>query len=165
MLRVWPLFFFIIPLVEIYFLVQVGEQIGAWKTVLLVIVTAVIGVSLLRQQGIKTLMNANQSMQAGKMPAQELFDGLILAVVGVMLVTPGFFTDALGFILLIPFIRKMMLKSILAKVLNSAGFVQSSAQYQSNEYSAEYTKSAEQQENIDDSKTSRTIDGDFKRED
>lgn len=161
MLRFWPLFFFIIPLVEIYFLVQIGEQIGAWKTVLLVIVTAVIGVVLLRQQGLKVLLKANQAMQAGQMPAQELFDGLILAVVGVLLVTPGFFTDALGFILLIPTVRKVLMRGLLHKFVGSVSFSQSSAQYRSNEF----TETTKQREDIESSGNNRTIDGDFKRED
>lgn len=161
MLRFWPLFFFIIPLVEIYFLVQIGEQIGAWKTVLLVIVTAVIGVSLLRQQGLRVLLKANQAMQAGQMPAQELFDGLILAMVGVLLVTPGFFTDALGFILLIPSIRKVLMRGLLHKFVGSVSFSQSSAQYRSNEN----TETTQQREDIESPNKNRTIDGDFKRED
>ena len=62
MLRYWPVLFFIIPLVEVYFLIQVGSVIGAGWTILLVVLTAVIGVNLLRQQGVSTLMRANQAM-------------------------------------------------------------------------------------------------------
>jgi UPF0716 protein FxsA len=161
MLRFWPLFFFIIPLIEIYFLVQVGEQIGAWYTVLLVIITAVIGVSLLRQQGMKTLLKANQAMQAGQMPAQEMFDGLILAVVGVLLVTPGFFTDALGFILLIPLVRKVLMRSLLHKLVGSMSFSQSSAQYRS----SGRAETPQQPEDLSHSNTNRTIEGEYKKED
>ena len=156
MLRVWPLLFFIIPLVEIYFLIQVGEQIGAWKTVLLVIVTAIIGVTLLRQQGLRTLLKANQAMQAGQMPAQELFDGFILAAVGILLVTPGFFTDAIGFLLLVPSIRRNLLKGLLRKVL-TPGNMHFSSNYQH--------QTSHSDENTENKHASRTIDGDFKRED
>ena len=161
MLRAWPLFFFIIPLVEIYFLIQIGEQIGAWKTVLLVIVTAIIGVTLLRQQGMRTLLKANQAMQAGQMPAQEMFDGFMLAAVGILLVTPGFFTDAIGFILLVPVVRKALLKSLMQKLMNPANFTQSSVHYRS----AQYTEADRKQADLNDSKKSHTIEGDFKRED
>lgn len=165
MLRFWPLFFFIIPLVEIYFLVQVGEQIGAWYTVLLVIVTAVIGVSLLRRQGMRTLLKANQAMQAGQMPAQEMFDGLILAVVGVLLVTPGFFTDALGFILLVPLVRKVLMRSLLHKLVGSMSFSQSSAQSSTQYQANSHTETPQQPEDLSHSKSNRTIDGEYKRED
>lgn len=161
MLRVWPLFFFIIPLVEIYFLVQVGEQIGAWKTVLLVIVTAVIGVTLLRHQGIKTLLRMNQTIQAGQIPAKEIFDGVVLAVVGILLITPGFFTDAIGFILLVPVMRQVLLGRLLRKLVNPARFSQSSAQFSSRQYS----ESSQQPDDKDKAGSHRTLDGEFKRDD
>jgi len=159
MLRAWPLLFFTIPLIEIYFLVQVGEQIGAGMTILLVVVTAVIGVTLLREQGVRTLLKANQAMQAGKMPAQEMFDGFILAAVGILLVTPGFFTDGLGFLLLVPSIRKVLLQAILKNVTMQAHGSFSSAHY---------SQKADTEKRVDysqDAKGRRTIDGDFKRED
>lgn len=159
MLRAWPLLFFIIPLIEIYFLVQVGEQIGAWMTILLVIITAVIGVTLLREQGMKTLIKANQAMQAGKMPAQEMFDGFILAAVGILLVTPGFFTDAIGFLLLVPVIRKALLQTLLRNMV-----VQAQGSYTSAQYSEQSFTSDRSRDRGDD-KGPRTIDGDFKRED
>jgi len=163
MLRAWPLLFFIIPLIEIYFLVQVGEEIGAGMTILLVIITAIIGVTLLRQQGLRTLMKANQAMQAGKMPAQEMFDGFILAAVGILLVTPGFFTDGIGFILLVPSIRKALMHSLLKNMtvqthshFRSAGF----SQRPSSDHPPHHQGDIEQ-----DSKGKHTIEGDFKRED
>ncbi|MDH5423476.1 MAG: FxsA family protein [Gammaproteobacteria bacterium] len=161
MLRAWPLLFFVIPLVEIYFLVQVGEEIGAWMTVLAVVVTAVIGVSLLRLQGLKTLMRANQSMQSGQMPAQELFDGFMLAIVGVLLLTPGFVTDAIGFILLIPAIRKLLLHHLLNKMALRTASSSASAQFTS----AHYTGGGQQPDETANTRSSRTIEGDFKRED
>ncbi|MDH5518694.1 MAG: FxsA family protein [Gammaproteobacteria bacterium] len=153
MLRIWPLLFFVIPLVEIYFLVQVGEEIGAWMTILLVFITAVIGVSLLRQQGMRTLLKANQAMQSGQMPAQEMFDGFLLALVGVLLVTPGFFTDAVGFLLLLPAVRKLLLQTLLKNL------VMQSASVSSTHGSASYQHSDSNQPS-----GSRTIEGDYKRE-
>lgn len=160
MLRAWPLLFFIIPLIEIYFLVQVGEEIGAWMTILLVIITAVIGVTLLREQGLRTLMKANQAMQAGKMPAQEMFDGFMLAAVGILLVTPGFFTDGLGFLLLVPSVRKLLMRSLLKNMTFQTHGHFSSAQYTQRPSSTHHRGDIEQ-----DSDGRHTIDGDFKRED
>ena len=95
----------IVPLVEIYLLISVGRVIGAGTTVAVVILTAVAGAWLLRIQGLSTLMRIQRSTAEGKLPAQELIEGLILLITGALLLTPGFFTDALGFCLLIPPIR------------------------------------------------------------
>ena len=161
MLRAWPLLFFIIPLVEIYFLVQVGEEIGAGMTILLVMITAVIGVTLLRQQGIRTLLKVNQAMQAGQMPAQELFDGFMLAAVGILLLTPGFVTDALGFILLVPAIRKVILRGVLKNFVMKGNVYQSSAHFSS----ARFTDAQPPKDDSEIPHSNRTIEGDFKRED
>jgi len=164
MLRAWPLLFFAIPLIEIYFLVQVGEQIGAGMTVLLVIITAVIGVTMLRQQGLRTLVKANQAMQAGKMPAQEMFDGFMLAAVGILLVTPGFFTDGLGFLFLVPAIRKALLQAILRNVTMQTHASFTSAHY-SQRPDSQRPDLEKRSDHSEDTKGSRTIEGDFKRED
>lgn len=161
MLRFWPLLFFVIPLVEIYFLVQVGQQIGAWMTILLVIVTAVIGVTLLRQQGMRTLMKANQAMQAGQMPATEMFDGFILAAVGILLLTPGFFTDAVGFVLLVPAVRKALMRLLLRNLS-----LHSVSGFQSGGFAGGPFDQADQANSRDTGASGRhTIDGDYKRED
>jgi len=109
------LVFLVIPVIEIYFLIQVGEQIGALWTVLLVVLTAVIGVKLLRQQGLSTLMKAQKKMQSGTLPANEIVEGIALLISGAFLLTPGFFTDFLGFLLLIPTTRKVMMVLFAAK--------------------------------------------------
>lgn len=111
--QLWPLLFFIVPLIEIFLLIEVGSYIGAGMTVLIVIVTAGIGVTLLRQQGLRTMIRANQAMQQGQMPAKELFDGFLLAIVGVLLLTPGFLTDTIGFLLLMPGVRAAVLQAAM----------------------------------------------------
>lgn len=108
--------FAILPIAEIALLVNVGEQIGGWNTVAIVIVTAFIGAYLVRQQGISTLMQAQAKMQSGVMPGQEMAEGLLLVIAGVLLVTPGFITDALGFALSLPFTRPLIAKSLLKKM-------------------------------------------------
>lgn len=116
------LLFAILPIVEIAILINVGEQIGGWYTVAIVIVTAFAGAHLVRQQGISTLMQAQQKMQTGTMPGQEMAEGLLLVIAGVLLVTPGFITDAIGFLLSLPMTRpliaKGLLKSLSLKMIN-----------------------------------------------
>ncbi|WP_049721383.1 FxsA family protein [Gilvimarinus polysaccharolyticus] len=104
--------FIIIPLLEIGLFIQVGSRIGVLPTVALVVLTAVFGVLLLRWQGFTTLMRARGRMQQGQMPAREMVEGIMLAFAGAMLLTPGFFTDALGFLLLIPACRHALFNSL-----------------------------------------------------
>lgn len=108
-------FFLIIPLAEIWFLIKVGGVVGAGWTIFLVVFTAVVGAGLVRVQGLSTLNRIQQSMQQGQMPAMAMFEGLALFLAGALLLTPGFFTDAIGFSLLIPPLRRLMVKSILMK--------------------------------------------------
>lgn len=123
MFPVLLLIFFTVPVIEIYILIQVGQVIGALWTVFFVVLTAVIGVQLLKQQGMTTLSRAQSKMNQGEMPAQELLEGLALMMAGAFLLTPGFFTDAFGFLLLIPVTRKMMIMAIFARLKASGRFV------------------------------------------
>lgn len=97
-----------IPLIEIALFIEVGGLIGLWPTIATVILTALIGTALLRQQGMATLQRAQAEMAAQRMPVRELFDGACLLVAGVLLLTPGFLTDAAGFILLVPPLRRLL---------------------------------------------------------
>ncbi|MCL6415970.1 FxsA family protein [Aestuariirhabdus sp. Z084] len=113
-MRILFLLFIIVPIVEMLVLIKVGEVIGAWYTVGLVLLTAVIGINLLRQQGLSTLMRANQRMNSGEMPAQEIVEGFLLAVGGALLLTPGFVTDTFGFVCLIAPLRRAMVGKLIA---------------------------------------------------
>lgn len=113
MFRLLFALFLFIPLIEIYFLIQVGEVIGAGWTIFAVLATAVIGASLIRAQGASTLLRAQSNLQQGSLPAMEMVEGIALAVSGVLLLTPGFFTDTLGFILLLPVFRRAMIARLL----------------------------------------------------
>ena len=108
MFRILFLLFLTVPLIEIYFLIQVGQEIGAFSTVLLCILTAALGAILLRIQGILTLMNAREKLRQGEIPADNLLEGLILLIAGVLLLTPGFVTDVIGFLCLVPSLRSML---------------------------------------------------------
>jgi len=99
------LLFVLVPVVEIYFLIQVGGLIGALPTVLLVILTAVAGASLVRYQGLSTMGRLQATLARGEVPAVEMLEGMILLVGAVLLLTPGFVTDAVGFACLIPALR------------------------------------------------------------
>jgi len=115
MLRIWPILFIVVPLVELYLIIEVGSVIGALWTVLLVVLTAVIGVTLLRIQGFNTLNRARQNMEAGTLPAMEMMEGMVLAVGGALLITPGFITDTLGFLCLIPATRRAMIRYLMQR--------------------------------------------------
>ncbi|MFP6795623.1 MAG: FxsA family protein [Pseudomonadales bacterium] len=112
----WTLVFFLTPLVEMYILIEVGGQIGAMPTVLLVVLTAVVGVALLRRQGFQTLTRGLSRLEQGQVPAIEVVEGLLLAVAGALLLTPGFLTDVVGFTLLAPLARNKIAKTVLAQV-------------------------------------------------
>lgn len=94
--------FTLIPVLEIYFLIKVGSFFGPFLTILIVIGTGVLGAYLARQQGLRTMMKVRESLGQGTMPAEELIDALLIVVAGVVLLTPGFMTDTIGFLLLVP---------------------------------------------------------------
>jgi len=98
-----------IPLVELYFLIKVGAQIGAFPTIFLTIFTALLGGWMVRQQGFSTLLRVRESMERGEVPALEMLEGAILLICGILLLLPGFITDAVGFILLIPPLRRWLI--------------------------------------------------------
>ena len=102
-----------VPLFETWFWIKMGGVIGALPTIALVILTAVVGGMLVRQQGFSTVNRLQQKMQAGQMPAEELFAGMLIVIAGVLLITPGFFTDALGFLCLFPPFRHWLAGAIL----------------------------------------------------
>lgn len=111
-----PLLLFIaVPIVEMWILIQVGGEIGALPTIGLVVLTAMIGLSLLKRQGLSTLMSARAKMDQGRIPAGELVSGVMLAVGGALLLTPGFVTDVVGFLLLIPATRRWVLRQIIER--------------------------------------------------
>lgn len=108
--------FAVLPILEIALLINIGEQIGGWNTVAIVIFTAFVGAYLVRREGISTLMQAQQKMQTGAMPGQEMAEGLLLVIAGVLLVTPGFITDGLGFLLSFPLTRPLIAKSVMKQI-------------------------------------------------
>ena len=154
MLRIWPILFIVVPLVELYLIIKVGSMIGALWTVLLVLLTAVIGVSLLRIQGFSTLNRARQNMEMGVMPAMEMMEGLALAVGGALLITPGFITDTLGFLCLIPATRRAAIRYLMRHAtVQGQGFYHHTTTHHSD------------QTGDDHGHHGRTIEGEFHRDD
>ncbi len=113
-------FFVIIPFVEIMILLEVSDRIGGWNTVLVVLGTAVLGISLLRRQGFSTMMRFQQRLRGGELPAQEIVEGMIIAFCGALLLAPGFITDTIGILGLLPPVRKAIARRILR---SGGGFV------------------------------------------
>ncbi len=107
--------FVVMTLVEIYVLVTVGEAIGGFSTVLLVVVTALIGSTLLKQQGWSVMAKAQQSIDNDQTPAFEMLEGVVILVSGVLLLTPGFITDAVGLLGLMPWSRGYFIDQFLSK--------------------------------------------------
>jgi UPF0716 protein FxsA len=105
----WKLFlaFTIIPVSEIYVLIAIGGQIGILPSIGLVILTGIVGASLARSQGLQTLGRIRDSFQQGVVPGEELLNALLIAIAGIVLLTPGFLTDAAGLFLLIPATRTL----------------------------------------------------------
>ncbi|MCV6636884.1 FxsA family protein [Candidatus Albibeggiatoa sp. nov. NOAA] len=102
------LLFILVPVVEIYFFILVGGMIGVLPTLLFIVVTAVIGTKLLKAQGTLTLQRAQLMMQQGQAPTEPLLEGILIIASGFLLVTPGFFTDSIGFLFLFPMPRRFI---------------------------------------------------------
>lgn len=107
------LLFLLIPFLEIYLLLTIGGIIGVLPTVFMVVFTAVLGAWLLRQQGFSTWQRFQSSLAEGKIPVYEMIEGPILLVGGALLLTPGFFTDALGFSCLFPPLRRKLARYVI----------------------------------------------------
>lgn len=105
---IFLLLFVGVPLIELYFLIQVGSEIGALPTIGLTIVTALLGGALVRVQGLSVLMRVREAAERNEVPALQMLDGALLLVAGLVLLLPGFFTDLVGFLLLIPALRQIL---------------------------------------------------------
>ena len=102
--------FTIIPVLELYLIIKVGGMIGALNTVLIILVTAIIGASLTKSQGLIVLSKIQQALNEGRIPGNELLHGLMILIGGATLLTPGFITDLIGLSMLIPHVRDFYIK-------------------------------------------------------
>ncbi|MEM7243241.1 MAG: FxsA family protein [Pseudomonadota bacterium] len=117
-----PLFliFVIVPIIEIALFIQVGGFLGLWPTLAIVVLTAFAGSTLLRNQGLSTLARLQSSMAQGQDPSRDLAHGAMILIAGVVLLTPGFFTDAIGLLLMLPPVRDWVIKAGGAKIAANA---------------------------------------------
>lgn len=100
-----------------YLLIRVGGYLGAWPTVALVVLAAVAGIALVRAQGLATLTRGMRRLEGGQLPAQEMVEGLLLAVAGVLLLIPGLLSDVLALLLLVPLLRRWLARRMLARAM------------------------------------------------
>ncbi len=136
-LPLFLLLFIGVPLVEIYLLIEVGGIIGALPTVFAVVFTAVLGVTLIRIQGFSTLQKAQSSMDKGVLPASEMIEGMMLLFAALCLLIPGFFTDIVGFLLLIPPLRGFFAARMVGSAVLKSRF-SGQGQHQNDYYNGEY---------------------------
>lgn len=118
-MRLFPslfLLFLAVPLLEVYLLIEVGQVIGAVPTIAAVVGTALLGAALARYQGMVTVTRLYAQLHHGEVPTQTLFEGACLLVAGALLLTPGFFTDAVGFALLTPPLRRWVYRRLRSRI-------------------------------------------------
>ena len=118
-----------IPIVEIYLFIKIGAKIGAFNTILLILTTAILGVSYAKYEGLNTLKSATQNLIKNSLPIYEIISGATLGLAAILLILPGFATDSLGIVLIIPFTRKIIIRFFQKKVkkknnLNNKNFIE-----------------------------------------
>lgn len=114
--------FIVMPFVEIALLIQLGDVLGFWRTIGIVVITAIIGAYVLQAQGAATLRRISQSMTSGEPPVKPVVDGFFLAISGAFLLTPGVVTDAIGLLLLVPPVRHAIARWGFGRILKSGQF-------------------------------------------
>jgi UPF0716 protein FxsA len=123
----WLLLVFVaVPILEIALFIQVGGFIGLWPTLAIVVLTAIVGTTLMRIQGLNALGRLRTRLAAGEDPVGPIADGALILVAGVLLLTPGFFTDTIGLLLLVPAVRAALIRAIAARVSLRAATVSAS---------------------------------------
>lgn len=116
----------VIPAIEIGVFIWTGSYIGVWSVISLIILTGVVGAWIVKQQGIETWRRAQMNIQRGELPREQILDGICVIIGAIFLITPGFVTDILGFLLVIPWTRrpfKWYLTYVIAKKLSKGSFI------------------------------------------
>ena len=109
------LLFIGIPAIEVFLMIKIGGKIGALNTVSLILLTAIIGIYFAKLEGIKTIRSGAMNLYQNKVPIYEIISGASIALAALLLIIPGFFTDTVGFLLLIPFTRRILINSFVKK--------------------------------------------------
>ena len=134
---VLALLFIVLPVVEIYLLIQVGQTIGAWWTILLLIADGFLGSWLMKREGSRAWRALQEALESRRMPARELADGALILIGGTLLLTPGFVTDVVGFFCVLPFTRPVA-RQALTRFLTRKLLARSGTSYSSG-FSAQFT--------------------------
>ena len=155
-MRILFLLLFVVPLIELYFLIQLGNVIGALPTVLLTIFTAILGIALMRSQGLATLQNAQIEMATGKSPQSSMLEGVFIFLGGVFLFFPGLISDSIGLLFLVPFVRRFLINQSMKGMQTQGRF-----RYQKGDsvYEGEW---AEKQQQSPKSLEHDVLEGEFK---
>ncbi|MEK7989497.1 MAG: FxsA family protein [Thiotrichaceae bacterium] len=152
------LLFILVPVIEIYFFILVGGAIGIFPTLLFIVVTAIIGSKLLQTQGTLTLQRAQLMMQQGQVPAEPLLEGILIIASGFLLITPGFFTDSIGFLCLFPMPRRFIARWIGRRIQTYSMDDDISGQENAQAHNSKRSKQPKSHKPI-------VIEGEYKRED
>ena len=110
--------FIAMPLVEIYVIIQVGQAIGPWWTILLLVIDSILGSWLIRHEGARAWRALREALDSGRMPAKELADGALILIGGTLMLAPGFVTDAFGVLMILPFTRPLFRRLLTGVVAN-----------------------------------------------
>jgi UPF0716 protein FxsA len=110
--------FIVVPLVEIYVIIQVGQTIGPWWTILLLVLDSILGSWLIKREGSRAFRALREALDSGRMPAKELADGALILIGGTLMLAPGFVTDGLGILMILPFTRPFFRRA-LTRVVSS----------------------------------------------
>lgn len=120
-MRVFAFLFLLFPLIELAVLIKVGSAIGVLPTLLLLVATALLGSFLLRIAGVATAWRARERLARGELPEQEMLEGLMIAVGGGLLLLPGFISDIIGLLCILPITRRLMIRRVLQRAARQAG--------------------------------------------
>lgn len=144
-----------LPVIEIWLLIVIGDEIGVIPTIAWLIVAALIGINLIRYLGVATMFSVNQQLRRGEVPAQAVVGGMMMGVAGVLLVIPGLVSDFIALLLLIPAVRRGLLNRWLRKMRAKT------ARHRGKVYDAD----AHTPPSVEPGKIGRTLDGEFRRDD
>ena len=123
------LFFIVIPLIEVMLFITIGKYIGLWNTIIIIIITGIIGAILVKSQGITILNKALEEIKSNQIPIFSIFEGIAILIAGAFLLTPGFLTDILGCILLIPKTRNLIISYITTHLKKRTVYKEKSTYY------------------------------------
>lgn len=124
----WLLVVFVaVPMIEIALFIQIGGLIGLWPTLGIVVLTAIVGTTLMRIQGLAALGRLRSRLETGQDPVGPIADGALILIAGMLLLTPGFFTDTVGLLLLVPAVRALLIRELAARISVRAASVSAGA--------------------------------------